>query len=164
MKTEIIGDSIIKDIKGYKMKEATGHEQTNFFKSFSRATTDCMNSHACQTIKRNPKRIILHCGTNDVCGQTSAESIATEVIELAKVLQNGRNAVFVSGLVVRGDRWNTKVCDINCILKRRCQEENLKFIDNSNINSTHLNRSLLHLNPEGTRVLANNFLHALGYF
>ncbi len=164
MKTEIIGDSIIKDIKGYKMKEAAGHQQQIFVKSFSGATIDCMNSHACPTIKRNPKRIILHCGTNDVRGQTPAENIATEVIELAKSLQNRSNAVFVSGLVVRGDRWNTKVCDINCILKRRCQEENLKFIDNSNINSNHLNRSLIHLNPEGTRVLANNFLRALGYF
>ncbi len=104
MKTEIIGDSIIKDIKGYKMKEATGHEQQSSVKSFSGATTDCMNSHACQTIKRNPKRIILHCGTNDVRDQTLAESIATEVIELAKLLQNGSNAVLVSGLVLTGDR------------------------------------------------------------
>ena len=83
MKTEIIGDSIIKDIKGYKMKEATGHEQQIFVKSISGATTDCMNSHACPTIKTNPKRIILHCGTNDVRGQSSAEKIATEVMELA---------------------------------------------------------------------------------
>ncbi len=40
MKTEKIGDYIIKDIKGYNMKEATGHEQQIFVKSFSGATTD----------------------------------------------------------------------------------------------------------------------------
>ena len=69
--TEIIGDSIIKDIRGYKMNEACENQEKIFVKSFSGATTDCMNSHACPTIKRNPKRIILHCGTNDLRSQTS---------------------------------------------------------------------------------------------
>eukprot|EP00794_Sanderia_malayensis_P002604 gene2604-biopygen2133 len=92
-----------------RLKEASGNQEQIFVKSFSGATSDCMNSHACPTIKRNPRRVILHCGTNDVRGQTSAENIATEVFELAKLLQNTSNAVFVSGLVVRGDRWNTKV-------------------------------------------------------
>ncbi len=56
---EIIGDCILKEIKGFKMSEATGERV--FIKSFSGATTDCMNSHAVPTIKRNPKAVILHC-------------------------------------------------------------------------------------------------------
>ena len=162
--TEIIGDSIIKDIRGYKMNEACDNQEKIFVKSFSGATTDCMNSHACPTIKRNPKRIILHCGTNDLRSQASAENIAEEIIELAKAMKTEENTVFVSGLVARGDHWNVKVRDVNRFLTRRCQQEDLRFIDNANINTEHLNRSLLHLNSEGTRLLANNFLHELGYF
>ena len=161
--TEIIGDFIIKDIRGYKMNEACENQEKIFVKSFSGATTDCMNSHACPTIKRNPKRIILHCGTNDLRSQASAENIAEEIIELAKAMKTEGNTVFVSGLVARGDRWNAKVCEVNRFLTRRSQEGDLQFIDNSNITSEHLNRSLLHLNPEGTRLLANNFLYKLGY-
>ena len=109
------------------------------------------------------KSIILHCGTNDLRSQASAENIAEEIIELAKAMKTEVNTVFVSGLVARGDRWNAKVCEVNRFLTRRSQEEDLQFIDNSNITSEHLNRSLLHLNPEGTRLLANNFLYKLGY-
>ena len=161
--TEIIGDSIIKDIRGYKVSKACENQEKIFVKSFSGATTDCMNSHACPTIKRNPKRIILHCGTNDLRSQASAENIAEEIIELARAMKTAGNTVFVSSLVVCGDHWNAKVCKVNRFLSWRSQEEDLKFIDNSNITSDHLNRSLLNLNPEGKRLLANNFLYELGY-
>ena len=161
--TEIIGDSIIKDVRGYKINAACENQEQIFVKSFSGATTDCMNSHACPTTKRNPKRNILHCGTNDLRSQTSAVNIAEEIIELAKAMKTEGSAVFVSGLVARGDRSNAKVCEVNRFLTRRSQEEDLKFIDNSNITPDHVNRSLLHLNPEGTRLLANNFLYELGY-
>ena len=68
-----------------------------------------MNSHLCPTIKRSPKRIILHCGTNDMRSQASAENITEEVIELAKATKTEENTVFVSGLVARGDYWNVRV-------------------------------------------------------
>ena len=90
--------------------------------------------------------------------ETLTSNIAEEIIELAKAMKTEGNTVFVSGLVARGDRWNAKVCEVNRFLTRRSQEEDLQFIDNSNITSEHLNRSLLHLNPEGTRLLADNFL------
>ena len=143
---EIIGDSIIKDIRGYKMNEACENQENIFVKSFSGATTDCMNSHACPTIKRNPKRIILRCGTNDLRSQASAENIVEEIIELAKAMKTEENRVSVSGLVARGDHWNVKVQNVCRFLTRRCQQENLKCIDSANINAEHLNRSSLHLN------------------
>ena len=140
------------------MNKACENQEKISVKSFSGATTDCMNSHACPTIKQNPKRIILHCGTNDLRSQASAENIAEEIIKLATAMKNEENDVFLSGLTARGDRWNVKVCDVNRFLTRRSQEEDFKFIDNSNITPDHLNRSLLHLNPEGTRLLADNFI------
>ena len=109
--TEISGDSIIKDIRGYKMNEACENQEKIFVKSFNGATTDCMNSHACPTIKRNPKRIILHCGKIDLRSQASAENIAEEIVDLTKAIKTEENMVFVSGLVARGDHWNSKVRD-----------------------------------------------------
>ena len=52
---EIIGDSMLKRIEGYKMSEATGRQEKIIVESFSGATTDYMNSHAVSTTKRNPK-------------------------------------------------------------------------------------------------------------
>ena len=161
---EIIGDSLIKDVKGYKMNEATGRAEKIYVKSFSGATTDDMNSHVVPTIKRNPQKIILHCGTNDIRSQATPENIAKEVMELAVSLSTKENTIFVSGIVPRGDNWNNKVSEINKHLQSACSSRNMPFIDNSNISPDyHLNRSRIHLNPEGTRTLANNFLFYLGY-
>ena len=58
---EIAGDSLVKDIQSYKMNEAAGNtDEKIFVRSFSGATVNCMNSHVCPTIKRDPGRIILH--------------------------------------------------------------------------------------------------------
>ena len=146
------------------MNEATGRVEKIYVKSFSGATTDDMNSHVIPTMKRNPKKVILHRGTNDIRSQATPENIAKEVMELAVSLSTKENIVFVSGSVPRGDNWNNKVSEIKKHLQSACRSRNMPFIDNSNISiEHHLNRSRFHLNPEGTRILANNFLFYIGY-
>ena len=90
---------------------------------------------------------------------------AYQVVDLAKAMKNKENTIFVSSIVPRGDRWNAKVSITNRRIKELCAREELPFIDNNNIDRVHhLNRSNLHLNAEGTRLLANNFLRALGHY
>jgi len=89
---------MLKHIEGYKMSEATSRQEKIIFKSFSGATTDCMNSHAVPTTKRNPKTIILHCGTNDIRSKNSPEEIAREIIELATGIRNDDNTIYVSSI------------------------------------------------------------------
>ena len=99
---EIIGESLIKDVKGHKKNEATIRAEKIYVKSFSGATTDDMKSHVISTMKRNPKKVILHCGTNDIRSQATPENIAKEVMDLAVSLSTKENIVFVSGIVPRG--------------------------------------------------------------
>ena len=162
---EIVGDSMVKDIQAYKMNEATGNSQEKIFvKSFSGATVDCMNSHVCPTIKRDPGRIILHCGTNDLRSKATPKEIAEEITDLGNSMKTNENKVIISGLVPRGDQWHNKAMEVNKFLKQLCVSQDFYFIDNTNIQAEyHLNRSRIHLNREGTRILANNFLYALGY-
>ena len=160
----MIGDSLIKDAKGNKMNEAPGRAEKIYVKSFSGATTDDMNSHVIPTMKRNPKKFILHCGANDIRSQATPENIAKEVMELAVSLSTKEIIVFVSGIVPRADIWNDKVSEINKHLQSACSSRNMPFIDNSKISiEYHLNRSRVHLNQGGTRILGNIFLFYLGY-
>ena len=58
-------------------------------------------------------------------------------------------------------RWGE---DLDSVLVNLCEKTNLIFINNYNVNmNSHLNKSKLHLNREGTGILANNFLYHLGY-
>ena len=163
--TEVIGDSMVKHIMGHKMNEATGGSEKIFVPAFHGATTYHMNSHCIPTMKKNPNRIVLHCGTNDVSNGDAPEQIAEEVVDLAKAMKNKENTVFVSSIVPRSDCWNAKVSIANRRMKELCAREELPFIDYNNLGRVHhLNRGNLHLNAEGTRLLANNFLRALGHY
>ena len=59
------------------------------------------------------------------------------------------NNVFVSGLTVRNDRMNGKRKNVNSLLKRKCDEEKICFVDKANISVGVLNKSGLNLNKRG---------------
>ena len=92
------------------------------------------------------------------------QDIAQEIVELGNSMKTNENSVFISGLVPRADQWHNKAMAVNQFLIQLCRSKNLDYIDNTNISiENHLNRSRIQLNREGTRILANNFLYALGY-
>ena len=62
----------------------------------------------------------------------------------------------VSGLTVRNNKYARKGKEANVILKKKCNDKNLTFVDNGNINTRMLNKSGLHLNEYDTTQLVNN--------
>ena len=62
----------------------------------------------------------------------------------------------VSGLTVRNNKYARKGKEANVILKKTCNDKNLTFVDNGNINTRMLNKSGLHLNEYDTTQLVNN--------
>lgn len=162
--TYILGDSMVKDIKGFKMAKATGNEEQVYVKSFSGANVKDMNSHVVPALNRAPQKIILHCGTNDLSSEQTPAEIANSIVKLAAEMKDEDNEIFVSGLVRRNDEFNGKAIEVNKFLSRKCSLQNFPFIDNSNIDERcHLNGSGLHLNYGGTCILANNFLNTIGF-
>ena len=82
-------------------------------------------------------------------------------MDVAISIRNEKINVLVSGLTIRNDRLNDKGKNVNSLLKRRCDEEKICFVDNTNINVGMLNNSGLHLNERGTTRLVNNFCFSL---
>ena len=71
------------------------------------------------------------------------------------LLKIKNNAVYVSGLTVRNDKYDRNGKEVNVILKKKCYNlnKNLSFNGNENINPRMLNKSGLHLNKYGTTQL-----------
>ena len=161
---EIVGDSLVKDIQSYRMNEATGNtEEKIFVKPFSGATVDCLNSQGYPANKRDPGKIILHCGTNDLRSKATRKDIAEEIADLGKSMKTNANEVIISGLVPKGGQGHSKTMEVNRFLRFICVFQDFYYVDNTNIEpGYHLNRSRIELNIEGTRILANNFSYALG--
>lgn len=156
----ILGDSIVKEVKGHLL---TTEEHKVVVKSFSGASTECMYDHANPTLRMKPEIIILHCGTNDLSKHkdNDPETVAGNIMNLAHhCIKNteGKTSVIVSSITSRDDKHHDKVAEVNSTLKVMCQERNIGYIDNSNIlPKLHLNRSKLHLNRKGSSMLARNF-------
>ena len=120
-----------------------------------------MESYIKPTLKNKPERIIIHCGTNDLKNSTP-QSIAKNILSLAKSSQQENNTVLVSSIVPRNDHLDKKGKEVNIILKKRCNEMNLAYISHGNIRTRyHCNYDGLHLNDKGATLFTENILSAL---
>ena len=155
-KTLTVGDSIVKNIEGWRLNKRM--KSSDAVKSIPGATTKGMKHHIKSFLEDNsPDSIMLHVGTNNLKNKESAEDIANGIMDVAIFIRNEQtNVIFVSGLSVRNDRLNNKGKNENSLLKRRCDEEKICFVCNTNNNVGMLNNSGLHLNERGTMRLVNN--------
>ena len=131
-------------------------------KSIPDATTKDMKHHIKGCLEDNsPDSVILHVGTNNPQNKESVEDIANDIMDIEILKRNEKTNLFVSGLTVRNYGLSDKGKSENSLLKRRCDEEKICFVDNTNINVGMLNNSGLHLNKRGTTRLVSNFCLSL---
>ena len=154
----IIGDSIIKEIKPHKMKFDLEPDDKIYIKSFPGATVECMKDYVKPTLRHNPDLIIVHAGTNNLRTEQTSEQIAEQLLNLAADIETDTNEVIMSSITVRKDKYNAKGQKVNFFLKTLCSENSIKYIDNSAIIDKYLNGGGVHLNYNGTSILANNII------
>ena len=160
--TCMIGDSIVKGINMREFNKYVEHS-TAIKRSFPGARTKQLMYYI-EDIpnEENLHRIIINVGTNNLSDQNQTENeIMMEIIEIAKKChQYGINEIFIAGLTIR-PRYDKQINIINNLLKENATKFNYRFIDNTDIMEKHLWKDKLHLNEQGTIILANNFLHFL---
>ena len=109
-------------------------------------------------VKLIPKQIIFHCGTNNLPSKEDPETIAKNIMSLAKNIKTDTTKVAISGIIPRRNTFNHKAKQVNQTLKKICEEENIPFISHHGINNRfHLNSRGLHLNDKGATRLDQNF-------
>jgi replicative superfamily II helicase len=152
----VVVDSIIKYVKGWELSNT---EQNVAVKSFSSATVEDMNDFLRPTTRRQPDKLVIHVGTNNIRSSTP-QNIANEVTKVAHQFkqESKKTRIILSSLITRSDNpeFANKVKETNGALKLKCEENNWSFIDNSNINSLHLNRRGLHPTHEESALLQAN--------
>lgn len=157
----ILGDSVVKDIKPFKMKRMLGKNDRLYVKSFPGATTTDMIDYCKPCLRHNPNVIIYHAGTNNLNTKEEPNTIANNIVKHAIDMKTDSNEVNISSLIIRDDKLNEKAAKVNDFLKIKCSKYGLRFIDNSNVTKEHLNKSGIHLNFKGTVTLAKNFMASI---
>jgi len=149
----VIGDSIIKEIKGHLL---TTEEERVVVKSFPGATTKQMYHYANPTLEMKPDTLIIHCGTNDLKHTEDDKQVVDSIMDLAMYCcEKNEIPLIISSLTCREDRFKHRINHVNQLLKVKCEDRNIGFINHDNIiGKNHLNRSKLHLNAKGTSIMA----------
>ena len=125
----------------------------------SGATTRDMYDHLNALLRKEPKYLILHVGTNDASEKnTSSDTIYERLVRLklyAEYRVPGMK-VTISCPTFRKDNAhaNKILADVTKMLKR----SGMSIIDHDNITDEHLGGKGLHLNAKGIGTLAKNFI------
>ena len=155
--TVILGDSLLKNVRGWELKKRCNKNEQVYVKSFPGATTTDLKSYCIPSIEKDPECVIVHIGTNDLKSKKSEVEIAEEIVNLAKSVKSKDIEVKISGLVPRGDGLEAKRSKVNHVLHDLCNENEIEFMEHLNIDpEKHLNNSKIHLNRHGDQILENN--------
>ena len=131
-------------------------------KHFSGSTTEYMKTYIQSPLMRDPDRVIIHVGTNDLRSSQAPETIAKNIIDIAKSSTTNKNEILVSSIVPRRDNLNGKGRQVNNILQKLCVENNFAYLNYDNIRAReHCNYGGVHLNTSGSKILAESFILAL---
>ena len=93
-------------------------KQNIIVKSFPGAELDCIYHYAIPTVKSNPDRIIMHCGTSNLKMNESPEAIAEKTMEVAKSVKSTTNEVVISSIIPRRDKLADKGSKVNGIVSK----------------------------------------------
>lgn len=110
-------------------------------------------------LRKEPDKIILHVGTNDISHQ-SARRVAQGIANLGtQIVQDSpATSLVISSILPRTDKpeLSKKVVEANEHIKAFCNGNNWEFMDHAAIDSSCLNMRGLHLNRKGTTTIARN--------
>ena len=160
-KTVILGDSMIKNIKGWESSKKLQNANV-YVRHFSGAKIRCMKDYLKPPLRQNPDHFVLHVGTNDLESDRSPDLIAKSIVDVAPSLKSDNHDVTISNIITRNDRFMAEANEVNKCLTELCFKRNFLLIGHSKtLKSQHLNGRKLHLNRRGTPILQNTFTKVL---
>ncbi|KAI8509644.1 hypothetical protein Bbelb_120720 [Branchiostoma belcheri] len=152
--TAIIGDSMIKHLKGNKMSRK---KNVRCF-THRGARVEQLIPSALRIVQREkPSTVILHAGTNN--NKDPAHLVTDKAYHLASSLQQcGVPNIAVSSVIIRTNENMEWTRQVNNGLSQMCSNNGWYYINNNNIGHRHIGPDGVHLNGYGTTQLAKNMI------
>jgi lysophospholipase L1-like esterase len=151
---------MIKGLRPDKISKSVKHKAQ--VKSFPGSTVEDLTDYIKPSLKRKPKNIIVHVGTNDL-KRKSAKDVAKSIDKLCKSikLDQPQTSISVSEIIHREDNQELKekALAVNKELARYSEQKMFYLIKNENIDKKKLNLYGLHLNKQGSAALAKNIIN-----
>ena len=163
-KTIVFSTSITKGIEHDKFNRLYNGQVCNF-RRFHGAKLDFIKEYAkIHLVKEMPDTVVVAAGGNDLSPGKSTLEIANKIIDCGVMSKmHGARKVVISSVMPRSNfHYQLGRHQLNGLLRKLCIANNFCFLENSNITlSKHIANDGVHLNFDGTKVLANNILNCL---
>ena len=157
-KVLVIGDSMVKHIDRQKIERAAGCQSV--VHSYSGARVEQINSKIKEYWSEGEQydTVVLHVGTNNLVSE-DPEKVAAKMDELIENLKDHAKKIAVSSVIKRYDNRvpASNITYFNNLVNNLCSNRNITFLNNDHIDRSFLNRSNLHLNQLGDRVLGSAY-------
>ena len=136
----IMGDSILNGL----IEENLSKQHNVRIRKYPGAIVDDLNYHVHPILRKKPKHIIIHIGTNDATRSTSRE-ILDKLLKLKTLIKETlpETEVTFSTPTIRSDNGKAALTERN-LCDYLLNLKNMDILDNRNINSKHLGRKGLH--------------------
>ena len=121
---------------------------------------DDLNYHVHPILRKTPKHIIIHIGTNDATrNDATSRKILGKLLKLKTLIKETlpETEVAFSTPTIRSDNGKAALTIRN--LCGHLLDPNMDILDNRNITSKHLGREGFHLKKAGSTRLAKNIIH-----
>ena len=116
--------------------------------SFSVGTSEKIKENHEDLLKNKPDGKLIHAGTNGITNGVNL--LNSEIVKQDSDISPRITAAF-SSIIVRKDNTNAEntLTDTNISLKSYCLQIGISFVENSNIQESHLNKKKLRLSKTG---------------
>ena len=154
-----MGDSILNGV----IERNLSNDRSVKVRKFPGATVDDLRHHALPIIRKQPKYLIIHAGTNDAVKFTSRD-ILNKLLQLKSFIQEKLPdaEITISTPTLRSD--NGKAALTVRQLTNHLINLKIDILDNRNITGKHLSRRGLHLNQSGPNLLTKSIISKLRKF
>ena len=157
IRLELLDDSMLNGVQG---KGINKNADINIkIPKYPGASLTDIWDHIEPSLRKEPDQIIIHAGTNDLTNDHNYLNNVKKIVKMVRETCKNTKLCF-SSLICRNDLKDIdeKVKKTNAHLENYCKQQNLGFIDNSNLKKSDLNSRGLHLQERGSSKLAKNFL------
>ena len=103
-KVIILGDSIVKHVRGYDLSHSLKSCKLHV-KKFRGARVKVMQDYIKPSLRENPHHLIIHVGTNYISTNQRPEQIAKSIVELALSVIRNSCDVTLSDITVRNNGY-----------------------------------------------------------
>ena len=150
----ICGDSLLNNIEG---KGLSSKSLKASVKNFPGATSEDMIDFVKALLKKRPKYLILHIGTNDISSGCDTKNNLEAIRNLINE-SSPSTELIISEILIRDDKANIggKVMELNSLIESFCEQYNLHCITHANITRNMLSKKKFHLNGAGFSCFAKN--------